>query len=192
VERTGRLLAALLLAGAAAGLTMPVEAQMQIGLRAIEARVGFADLEDEAGSTFILSAAADMGRLTEQLLLELNADFWTKTWDTAADAEWQWTNFALLANARYPFSLGESPIHPFAFGGLGLHYWKADWDCPQCDGFLGDDDESGLEFGLDLGAGADFGAADAGIIPTARLGYNFNGGADYLFISGGVKFPVGK
>jgi hypothetical protein len=28
--------------------------------------------------------------------------------------------------------------------------------------------------------------------PVARVGYNTNGGGDYLFVQGGLKFPVGQ
>ena len=196
MRRTG-IVAALLAAGLALGLvTAPALAQMQIGLRAFEIRAGYTDLEDDAGSTFIISGAADMGVLTAPLAIELNADFWTKSWDADTDADWKWTNFAVLANVRYPFVLAQSPFHPFVFGGLGLHYFKSDFDCPVCEDefeeiFEDAGDESEIEFGLDLGAGADFGSGD-GILPTARVGFNTNGGADYFFISGGIKIPAGK
>lgn len=187
----GRILAAVLIAAGAIGF-LAVPSQAKIGLEAIEARVGLASLEDDAGSTFIISAAADMGMLTKDLGLEFNADFWTKGWGDEEVAEWTWTNIAFLANLRYAFPMKGGSFHPFAFGGIGFSYWKADWDCKYCDDEIwGDLSESGIEFGLDLGLGADFGSGE-GMMPTVRAGYNTNGGGDYLFIQGGLKFPVGK
>lgn len=84
-------------------------------------------------------------------------------------------------------------FRPFVFGGLAfcLHSW--DWEVPGCQaahyGGACDLDDSEIEFGVDLGIGADF-SAGGSMIPTARAGYNANGGADYFFIQGGVKFTL--
>lgn len=165
-------------------------AQAELGFKAIEARVGFTDLEGDAGSTFLVSAAADLGKLTPDLGLEFNVDFWNKTWDAGfTDAEWTWMNLGFLANLRYMFKTSGS-IHPFIFGGAGLHYWDASWDCPLCDDYGGwlDESTNGIEFGFDVGAGAEFGKGN--MIPVARAGFNSNGGANYMFIQGGLKFPM--
>jgi len=156
-----------------------------LGFKAIEARVGFVKPEDIDG-TFIVSAAADLGKLTPDLGLEVNADFWSKS-EGVLDEDWTWTNLGFLANVRYMFVTGSS-FHPFAFGGLGLHYWKASWDCPQCQGYLVDLSTDGIEFGFNFGAGAEFGKGN--MIPVVRAGFNSNGGADYIFVQGGLKFPM--
>jgi len=182
VKRTGMILAVLL---CGFGL-FALPARAAIGLEAIEARAGFADLEDEAGSTFILSAAADMGQLTEDFGLEFNVDFWTKGWD-AGIYDWSATNFGFLANGNYAFAM-EGSFHPFVFAGAGLLYQTVSADCDDC--YL-DADESEVEFSIDFGAGAYFGTGE-GMTPTVRAGYNTNGGFDYLFIQAGLRFPMGK
>lgn len=167
-------------------------AQADLGLKAIEARLGLADLEGDAGSTFIVSAAADLGKLTPDLGLEFNVDFWSKSWGedfVDYNWDWTWTNIAFLANLRYMFKTGSS-FHPFIFGGAGLHYWDASWDCPLCGqyDYLLDEGSSGVEFGFDVGGGAEFGSGN--MIPVVRAGFNSNGGANYMFIQGGLKFPM--
>jgi hypothetical protein len=163
-------------------------AQADLGLKALEARVGFTDLEGNAGSTFIVSAAADLGKLTPDLGLEFNVDFWNKSWGAEiVDADWTWTNIGFLANLRYMFKT-HSSFHPLIFAGAGLHYWDASWDCPGCGQYFADASTNGIEFGFDVGAGAEFGSGN--MIPVVRAGFNSNGGANYMFIQGGLKFPM--
>ncbi|MBU1702588.1 MAG: porin family protein [Candidatus Eisenbacteria bacterium] len=162
----------------------------EIGLKGIEARLGYADIEGDVGGAILFSGGADLGQLTPELGLELQADFWTKSEDFGGGVEWSWMDFGIMCNLRYDF-VGGASFLPYTFAGLGFHYWDASWDCPGCSTFFGDLSESGLEFGFDIGAGAEFGKGE-GITPVARLGYNVNGGADYLFISGGIKFPMGN
>jgi opacity protein-like surface antigen len=160
-----------------------------IGLKGIEARLGFVAPEDPIDGTILFSAGADMGRFTEELGFELALDFWTKGEDFAGYS-WDWMDFGIMANLRYDF-VGSSSFLPYTFAGLGFHFWDASYDCPGCSAFIGDLSENGLEFGFDIGAGAEFGSG-GGFIPVARAGYNVNGGADYLFVSGGIKFPMGN
>jgi opacity protein-like surface antigen len=190
VKKTSAIILSALLA-LALGAT---GASAELGLKGIEGRVGLASLESDIGSTFILSAAADMGTLIPDLGFELNADFWVKSWDDTVFGEKfsdDWTNVAVLANVRYMFPM-KGTFHPFVFGGLGLHYFKFSSKCSGCE-FAGTDasaSDSEIKFGLDLGAGAEFNAG--GLTPVVRLGYNTNGGVDYLFVQGGLKFPIGK
>lgn len=169
----------------------------EIGLKAIEARLGFADLDGGGGSTFIVSGGADLGRLTPDLGLDVGVDFWTKNWGEdygylgdAYDWDWTWTNIGFLCHLRYDF-VKEGSFRPYGYGGLGLHYWSVSWDCTGCESYGWDYDESGIELGFDVGAAAEFGSGE-GMTPVARAGYNSNGGADYLYIQGGLRFPVGR
>ncbi len=195
MNNSSRVSRAALIAAIALSLCVSASHAGDIGLRGIEARIGLASLEGGGGSTFIVSGAGDLGWLGERIGLEANIDFWTKSWDENAlfwdeDWSWSWTNVGFLGNVRYFFPT-QSTFHPFAFGGLGLHYWNASWDCKGCEDFGVDRSTSGIELGLDVGAGAEFGSGD-GMKPVVRAGFNTNGGADYLFIQGGLKFPVGK
>jgi hypothetical protein len=163
----------------------------EIGLKGIEGRLGVVSISDDVGSTFGLNLGADLGKLTPDLRLEAGIDWWSKSWDVG-DADWSWTNIAFLGNVRYDFAM-ESSIAPFAFGGVALCYQSWNWKIPGCHtSYLVDVcdlDDSSLEFGVDLGVGVDF-SKNGSMIPTARAGYNANGGADYFFIQGGVRFPM--
>jgi len=93
----------------------------EIGLQAMEVRLGLADLEGGGGSSFIFSAAADLGRLTPDLGLELNADFWTKSWGqdygylgSSYNYDWTWTNIAFLGHLRYDFARDGGGFRPYA------------------------------------------------------------------------------
>jgi opacity protein-like surface antigen len=168
----------------------------EIGLKGIEARIGLVDIEGDAGSTFGLSATADLGTLGSQIGLEAGIDFWNKGWDAGVPgSQWSysWTNVALLVSARYNIST-EGSFKPFAFAGLGFHLWKwsSEYD-GAFDEWWGDIDSSGsdIEFGVHFGVGAEM-AMSPSMNLVGRAGYNSNGGADYLFIQGGVKFLMGK
>jgi hypothetical protein len=171
----------------------PVRAA-ELGLQALEVRAGFASLEGDAGSTWMVSGGADLGKLTPDLGLELAVDFWTKGWDVggiyADQWDWTWTNIGFIGHLRYDF-VKEGTFRPYGYGGLGLHYWSADLDCGEWCSTWGDQSTSGIELGFDIGAGAEFGSGE-GMTPVARAGFNSNGGADYLYIEGGLRFPMGK
>ena len=176
----------------------------QIGLRAIEGRVGFVAPESDIGSTFLLGAGIDLGTITPEIRLEGGFDFWTKGYDAGygfATAEWSVTNFAVTCGARFDFPTGIEGFLPFAFGGLGFHYFRTSWSCENCTAEYGiygqpisygniDDSDSSMEFGINLGVGGEI-QTGGSITPSARIGYNLNGGADYFFIMGGLRFPLG-
>jgi hypothetical protein len=152
------LTAALVVAGSLSA------AHAQIGLQGIEGRIGLASLESGIGSTFVVSATADMGRLNEMFGLEFNADFWTKGqeesfsyYDYWADRwvayteKWTYTNFGFQANVRYDIPT-EGAFRPYLYGGLGLNYWSVGWDVPY-EGYTGLDlSVSGIEFGTSTSA----------------------------------------
>lgn len=166
----------------------------EIGLKAIEARAGFVDIgEGDAGSSFLVSLFGDLGTLTDVLRMEAGVDFWTKGWDLGC-CSWSWTNIGFVADVRYDLGSGEGSFRPYTFGGLALCYQSWDWDCNDCGGWyldVGTFDDSSMEFGFNFGAGAEIGSGD-GMTPVVRAGYNTNGGADYLYIQGGLRFPVGN
>ncbi len=166
-----------------------------LGLKALEVRAGFANLEGNAGGTWIVSGGADLGKLTPDLSLELGVDFWTKSWgEDFALYNWDWTytDFSVLGHLRYDF-MTEGTFRPYGYGGLGLAYQHFGWTCGQgCHTYLGADlSSSKMELGFDIGVGAEFGSG-RGMTPVARAGYDINGGVDYLYVEGGLRFPMGK
>ena len=161
----------------------------EISFQSFEARLGFISIgESGAGSTFGISGTADMGQLSETIGLEAGVDFWKKSYDVGV-YEWSWTNISLNCNGRYDFSFSsDAAIFPYAFAGIVLSNQKVSWDSNNTLCTYGCDfDESSLEFGLNFGVAAEFGSGD-GMIPVARVGYSTSGGADYFFLSGGIKF----
>ncbi len=159
-----------------------------MGLKGIELRAGYVSIdEDDAGGTFILSGGLDLGKFTPEMSLEIGVDYWSKSFDVG-QWEWSWSNLGFLGNVRYDF-LEDASFRPFLFGGIAFCYQS--WEVDKCQTALfgGICDDSEVELGADVGLGADLSSGD-GIIPTARAGYNTNGGADYWFIQGGVKFPL--
>ncbi|MBD3236552.1 MAG: outer membrane beta-barrel protein [Candidatus Eisenbacteria bacterium] len=181
------VLAVVSLAGA------PAQAA-EIGLEGIEVRAGLVNIESDAGSTIGFSGTADLGTLAENFGLEAGVDFWTKNWGEDIFGEswdYTWTNIGFLGTVRYEFPV-EGDFMPFAFGGLGLHLWNwsLDYDGPYSE-WAGDTDGSDLEFGFHIGAGAELPLSES-MNFAARGGFNSNGGADYLFIQGGVKFLMGQ
>jgi opacity protein-like surface antigen len=184
---------AIILSALLATLLGAAGASAEMGLLGIEGRAGLASIQSDIGSTFIVSAAADLGRVTPELGIELNADFWFKSFNEelfGARASSDWVSFAWLANVRYVFPV-QGTFHPFVFGGVGLDYISVSSECSGC-GF-GDDtagSDSEIKFGLDFGAGAEFNTG--GLTPVVRAGYNINGGPDYLFLQAGLKFPLGR
>lgn len=191
------------LALAALGLVTS-DGAAEMGLQAIEGRVGFVSPENDIGSTFLLGAAADLGTLTPEIRLEGGIEFWRKSYDLAwgysADQEVSLTNIAFQLGGRYDIQSGGNFL-PFAFAGLGLHMFRGSYSCSDCvpvyNGFTisgyedYDESESEMEVGFYLGAGGEFGSG-SGMRPTARVGYNINGGADYFFVMGGLRFPMGN
>lgn len=170
----------------------------ELGLKALEVRAGLASLESSIGSTWMVSGGADLGKLTPDLGLELAVDFWTKNWNQDFpyyDYNWDWTytNIGFLGHLRYDF-MKEGTFRPFGYGGLGLLYQKFDWGCGQggCHSYLGTDlSVSKIRLGFDIGVGAEFGSG-RGMTPVARAGFDTNGGVDYLYVEGGLRFPMGK
>jgi len=161
----------------------------EMGLKGIEVRAGYAGLDEgDAGGTYILSGTLDLGKFTPELGLEIGVDYWSKSWDVG-QWDWSWSNIGFLGNVRYDF-VEDASFRPFIFGGIAFCYQSWDWEIANCQGSVGlcELDDSELEFGVDFGAGADLSSGD-GMTPTVRGGYNSNGGADYWFIQGGVKFP---
>ena len=170
-------------AGWAAGTAQAQE----MGLKGIEARVGYVEIDEaDAGGTFILSGGIDLGHFTPEMSLEFGVDYWSKSFDVGQH-EWNWSNIGFLGNVRYDF-IKDATFRPFVFGGVAFCYQS--WDVENCESSILSDlcDDSEVEFGVDLGLGADF-SSGGGVIPTARAGINSNGGADYYFFQVGVRFP---
>lgn len=159
----------------------------RIQLEGLEFRVDLIDPED-VSSTVGFSGCADLGLLMPGMGLELGIDFWHKSWDYTDHSDFSWTEIAFLGSARYDFPI-DSPLIPFIFGGLNFDIFTASVDPDP--GYHGDTSDTELEFGIHMGGGAEYPITDK-VNLTGRVGYNFNGGPDYAFLGGGLKFLVGR
>jgi|GEM_PF-979815 len=169
-----------------------------LGLKGIEPRAGFVNVTDDIGSTFLLGIATDLGEIVPSLDLQGSVDFWTKSYDFGAfgaQSEWRLTDIAVQGGVRYDFPV-EGTVAPFAFSDLGLHIARASGEVSYFNPWTSqtvteDESNTELEFGIQFGAGTEV-EVNSGMSFVARAGYSVNGAADYLFITGGLKFLRGR
>ncbi|MFH1844088.1 MAG: hypothetical protein ABIF77_12855 [bacterium] len=154
--------------------------QAQVGLFGFEPRLGFVNPEDEIGSTFILAVTGDLGKLADQIKFEGTIDYWNKSYDIVGSTdELSFKNLGFIGCARYDFPTEGSAV-PFGFAGLGIHFMSAS---------IGDLSNSEMEMGLQLGGGIDVPMGTNTFV--GRAGMDFNGGANYLFLTAGLRFATG-
>jgi opacity protein-like surface antigen len=105
------------------------------------------------GSTFGLGASASWGTIAPNVGLESHIEYWSNS-DNAYGFEASVRDISLGARARYFFNVPDSPIRPFAGGGLGLHFLREEITIPVFFGFPSQStSESQTKFGVDLGGG---------------------------------------
>ena len=127
-------------------------AQSALGLETIGASVGFVSPED-LGSTFSLGAYAGCGTIAPNVGLETRLDYWS-TSENVYGFESSLRDIALGARAKYFFNVTGSTIRPFAGGGLGIHFLRAEVTIPAFFGMPAQSaSESDTKFGVDMGGG---------------------------------------
>src|SRR3954466_1232134 len=101
-------------------------ARTDLGWRSAGVDAGFVDPENVPG-TLGFGAFADLGNLSPDVRLEPHLGYWSKSEDFGGDKV-SISDIALSARALYMFH-GTSPrFHPYAGGGLGLHFVHAKAD----------------------------------------------------------------
>jgi opacity protein-like surface antigen len=125
-------------------------AQSDLGLKAVGGAVGFVSPEDLDG-TVTFGVFANHGTIVPNLGLESRLDFWSAS-DKAFGVKLTVRDVALGARAKYYFPLENSSLHPFAGGGLALHFIHAEVDYSYPNPTFSADDSS-TKLGLDLGGG---------------------------------------
>jgi len=171
-------------------------AQGAMGLFAIEPRLGYVNPESDMGGTFMLAVTGDLGTLSDQLRFEGTIDFWKKSYDMGGfggSSEWSYTNIGFIGCARYDFPT-EGTTKPFGFAGVGLHMAKASGETSYRDPISGQTvtdsaSDSSMEFGFQLGGGVELPMGSNNFV--GRVGMDFNGGADYMFFTVGLRLPMG-
>ncbi len=162
------------------------------GASGIEPYAGYCDPEGEMGGTFILGANFSIGPVAAAapIFIEPGAAFWRKGYSVYGYS-WSWTYIGAVCNARYDVAPEGSNVTFFPFAGLSLSLQRWSGKVSYFDPFSGqtttaDESDSEVDFGLRFGGGVAFPAGTMTFV--ARAGFETNGGADYLFLTGGLRF----
>lgn len=133
-----------------------VYAQSDLGLKGVGFEIGMVSPED-LDATVGLGFFTDFGTIVPRLMLEGYVDFWT-TSENVAGVEASATDVVVGAKGKWVFPTSNPKIQPFAGGGLGVHFVRAEFTIPDqwVGGFLipgvsGSDTSTKL--GLDFGGG---------------------------------------
>ena len=174
--RAGRslLLAATLtlVVGLAGPPTAPAQTSVKIGPRM---GVPVGNVSDAGGTLFFgADARVDLAALPDPVVLSPSFDFYL-TDDFSGSSL---TIFALDLNGLYEIPLEDSPVAPYAGGGIAITRVSIEEDVP--DRF----DPSSTEIGLNLVGGTRFPLES--VEPFAQI--NVTAGADRIGLAGGVLF----
>lgn len=178
-SRSGRAGRSLLLAATlilVVGLAGPPTAPAQTGMK-IGPRVGVpvGNVSDTGGTLFFgADARVDLAALPDPVVLSPSFDFYLADDFSGSSL----TIFALDLNGLYEIPLEDSPVAPYAGGGIAITRVSIGEDVP--DRF----DPSSTEIGLNLVGGARFPLES--VEPFAQ--FNFTAGADRIGLAGGVLF----
>lgn len=127
-------------------------AQADIGLKHVGFTVGVVDAEN-VNTTFGVGVLADLGGFSPMVRVEPRLDYWSQS-EEAFGASASVRDITLGTRVKYYFPVSNAKVRPFAGGGLGLHFLKAEVSVidPFTGGTLKADDTS-TKLGLDMGGG---------------------------------------
>jgi hypothetical protein len=131
-------------------------AQSDLGLKGAGLQVGFVNPED-MDATVGFGAFVDLGTVAPRVMLGAHVDYWSAS-EGQFGIEASVRDIAVGARAKYLFDVPSTRIHPFAGGGIGLHFVDAEVTIPDQD-IMGvilpgsSVSDSSTKLGLDLGGG---------------------------------------
>ncbi len=142
--------------------TFTVNAQMDVGLKSVGARISYVNPEG-LNSTIGLGGVVALGSITPTIFIEGNLDFWSKSY-ISGDAKTSFRDIAVGGTAKYVFPLDNQAIKPFASGGVAFHILKSEVEVPETE-FLGQtiggkSSVTDPKIGIDIGGGAAYAASD--------------------------------
>jgi hypothetical protein len=127
-------------------------AQSDLGLKSIGGTVGIVSPEN-LSTTFGLGAFADWGTIAPRIGLDSRIDYWSQSSNTFGYGS-SIRDVTLGARAKYYFEVSHSKLHPFAGGGLAIHFLHSEVTIPTSPGFPGmTASGSDTKIGVDLGGG---------------------------------------
>ncbi|MBU1708222.1 porin family protein [bacterium] len=138
-------------------LSMSAFAETDIGLKGIGGKVGYVMPEGDLDATFTFGAVVDLGTFMPALHWDASIQYWGVSYEVGP-YEWTYSDIALKSTARYHFTTG-GKVTPYAGGGLGIHMFSFEWDCPSCQsvwGFPTSVSDNSTEFGFHGVGGIEF------------------------------------
>lgn len=159
-----------------------VHAQTELGLMAIGGHLGLVNPDGPIGETVTLGASADLGKVAENLNLDVRLDYWSKS-----EGVFSLRDFVLGGGVVYTFDKEVAQLRPYAGAGLSLHFLKSKTDLGN---FLGENSISNTELGIDLRGGAKY-KLNEQIDFAGEILYTL-GDAEQFQIKVGALFKLGQ
>jgi len=165
--------------------------QSNLGFFGVGAKLGLVDPEN-IDSVIGFGVFGDFGEITENLRLEGNLDYWSKS-SGNANFDASVRDFALTGTAKYMFSTSNEVLQPFAVGGLGLHFVKTKSEYKGTNPFLepSSSSETKTKIGIDLGGGACY-SINEKIDLLGELRYRLVSDVNQLTIQVGAQYKLGE
>jgi len=162
-------------------------AQMMLGPKGVGAFLGYVNPE-HVDATLGFGAVVDMGTVMPMLGVDIEALYWSKSWD-GAGFESSVKDIAISVHGKYRFPMPNSPVKPYAGGGPGIHFLKADSEWSLL-GQTQSSSSSDTKFGFDLLGGGEYEASPQ-IDVFAEVRFSLVSDFNQFSILGGAKFKLG-
>src|SRR5215470_9807226 len=141
----------ILLLAASSLSTQKASADSSIGFRALGGALSYVS-PDNLDGTIGFGVFADLGRIAPPLELEPRLDFWSQSQE-AFGTKASVRDITLGARAKYFFATSSAKVHPFAGGGLGFHFVRAEASVTEPGFAPMSVSQSETKLGLDMGGG---------------------------------------
>ena len=99
-----------------------------IGFKGAHLRAGYVMPEDPIESTIGFGGGVDLGTITDNIGLEVQVFYWSKSYDVGT-AEWTYSDLAIKLHGKYMFPM--ETFTPYIGGGLGFHMYSFEWEQPS-------------------------------------------------------------
>jgi opacity protein-like surface antigen len=173
----------ILLLAAASLSARNAAADSSIGFRAIGGALSYVDPENLNG-TIGFGVFADLGRISPQVALEPRLDFWSQSQEELG-AKASVRDITLGARAKYFFKTSSTKVHPFAGGGLGFHFVRAEASVTEPGFTPMSVSQSDTKLGIDMGGGISTGLSPK-VDLNAELWYGIVSDIDQLSLRMGI------
>jgi len=174
----------ILLLAAASLSAQKASADSGIGFRAIGGALSYVS-PDNLDGTIGFGVFADLGRISPSVGLEPRLDFWSQSQE-AFGTKASMRDITLGARAKYYFNTSSTKVHPFAGGGLGFHFLRAEATVTEPGFAPMSVSQSDTKLGIDMGGGIATGLS-AKVDLNAELWYGIVSDINQLSIRMGIS-----